>query len=109
MRFLIICVFAIVCVKGLTQTNLAFEFSPTIPVKIGTDTLQNAWAGGINFSQFSELDFDLDGDMDLVIFDRSCDRFLVYLKSATNKYVYHNVVSTDFPSDIRYRAAFEIG
>jgi len=104
-RFLIICVFAVVCVKGLTQTNLAFEYSPSITVKIGTDTLQNAWAGGINFSQFSELDFDLDGDKDLVVFDRSCDRFLVYLKEV-NRYVYHNVNEGEFPSDIRYRAAF---
>jgi hypothetical protein len=104
-RFLIICVFALLCVKGLTQTNLAFEYSPAITVKVGTDTLQNAWAGGINFSQFSELDFDLDGDNDLVIFDRSCDRFLVYLKEL-NKYVYHYVTEGEFPSDIRYRAAF---
>ena len=105
-RFLIICVFTLVCVKGLTQTNLAFEFSPAITVKIGNDTLNNAWAGGINFSQFSELDFDLDGDMDLVVFDRSCDRFLVYLKSPSNRYVYHNVDLGEFPADIRYRAAF---
>lgn len=106
MRFLNFCVFILVSVNCLTQTNFAFEFSPQITVKIGSDTLQNAWAGGINFSQFSELDFDLDGDKDIAVFDRSCDRFLVYLKESPNRYVYHNVELDDFPQDIRYRAAF---
>ena len=33
--------------------------------------LLNAWAGGMNFCQFSEIDINLDGEKDMFIFDRS--------------------------------------
>lgn len=90
------------------QTNFAFEFDASIPVKIGTDPIDNAWAGGINFGQFSDLDFDLDGDKDLIVFDRSCDRFVVFLKETTptNHYQYRYLLPNELPADIRYRAAF---
>ncbi len=92
----------------MAQTNFAFEFDPSVPVKIGTDLLDNAWAGGINFAQFSELDFDLDGDKDLILFDRSCDRFIVFLKETapSNHYAYRYLMPNELPAEIRYRAAF---
>lgn len=35
------------------------------------DTLINAWAGGLNCPQFSEIDLDGDGNKDLVAFERN--------------------------------------
>jgi hypothetical protein len=92
----------------MAQTNFAFEFDPSVPVKIGTDSLDNAWAGGINFAQFSELDFDLDGDKDLILFDRSCDRFIVFLKETvpSDHYTYRYLMPNELPAEIRYRATF---
>ena len=29
------------------------------------------WAGGLNYIQISDIDYDYDGDMDLLVFDRS--------------------------------------
>lgn len=107
-RFLFIGLLLLSAFGGIAQTNFAFEFDPSIPVKIGTDPLENAWTGGINFAQFSELDFDLDGDKDLILFDRSCDRFIVFLKETapSNHYVYRYLQPNELPAEIRYRAAF---
>ncbi|MEJ6797965.1 MAG: hypothetical protein QNK75_02925, partial [Crocinitomicaceae bacterium] len=43
-----------------------FEFSADISVNANGNPLTKAWTGGFNFAQFSEIDFDFDGDMDLV-------------------------------------------
>jgi hypothetical protein len=53
---------------GFSQAG--FVRSDSILVMNGTDTLRNAWAGGINFGQFSDIDLNSDGIKDLFIFDR---------------------------------------
>lgn len=45
--------------------------------------LKNPWAGGFNSMQFSEIDLDLDGRMDLVAFDRTGNRLTTYLNNGT--------------------------
>lgn len=92
-----------------SQTFLGFEFDASIPVKIGSTPLQNPWAGGINFGQFSTIDIDFDGDDDLVIFDRSADEFVIMehvIIGATPSYTYKYGGTNYFPSDCRYRTAF---
>jgi len=44
--------------------------------------LKNAWAGGLNCPQFSEIDLDGDGKKDLVAFERN---FYGYLKTYINQ------------------------
>jgi hypothetical protein len=41
-----------------------------IPVVHGTHVLKSAWAGGMQAPQFSEIDLNQDGRMDMVAFDR---------------------------------------
>jgi hypothetical protein len=65
-------------VFGTAQTNLSFEYDPSISVSVNGTVLAHPWAGGINYGQFSSLDFDYDGDDDLVVFDRSYNQFLLY-------------------------------
>lgn len=84
-----------------------FEYSDSIVVKIGTDTLKLAWSGGLNNAQFSDLDIDFDGDLDLFVFDRSSDNVRIFLQEDINgvkKYKLKYNGHTDLPSDIRYRA-----
>jgi len=93
--------------SSVAQTYLGFEFDPSIVVKIGTDTLEHPWAGGLNFVQFSDIDIDYDGDMDLFVFDRSGDEISIFtteMINGTPVYQYMYGGSQLFPSDIRYRA-----
>lgn len=83
-----------------------FETNASIPVYVGNDTLKNAWDGGLNYTQFSDIDFDLDGDLDLLLFDRSSNQIRVYRKDVNGtNYSYQLEVNArdKFPADIRYR------
>lgn len=93
----------------LSQTYLGFEYNPNIPVKNGTTALKNPWAGGINYGQFSTIDYNFDGLDDLVIFDRSGDEFILMehtLNASVHGYQYVYKGFRFFPSDCKYRAAF---
>ncbi len=48
-------------------------------LKTNGDTLINAWAGGFNSVQFSEIDLDLDGIKDLFVFDRTGNRISTFI------------------------------
>lgn len=43
------------------------------------DTLLSAWGGGMNAPQFSAVDFDKDGKLDMLVFDRQDNSFATYL------------------------------
>src|SRR5678816_3901116 len=72
----------------------------TIPVIDGPDTLQNAWAGGLNAPLISEVDADLDGIKDLYMYDRSNERVSVFVNNGSttgNPYHYDFALSQKFP------------
>lgn len=97
------------CQQTHSQTYLGFEYNPNIPVKVGSTTLKNPWAGGINYGQFSTIDYNFDGLDDLVIFDRSGDEFILMehtLNSSVHGYQYVYKGALYFPSDCKYRTAF---
>lgn len=92
----------------VSQTNLSFEFSTEPVVKIGSNPLNNAWAGGINYGQFSNIDFDFDGDQDLFVFDRNGDEIILFEQTATapnSNWKYVSNGKNMFPTDCRYRCA----
>jgi len=94
--------------KAISQTYLGFEYDPSVVVKSGVDTLDLAWAGGLNFVQFSDIDIDYDGDMDLFVFDRSGDEIALFMNEQVNgvpTYTYKHGGQALFPPDIRYRCA----
>lgn len=66
-----------------TQAQPAFGSPDTVPVTVNGVQLRNAWAGGLNFCQFSSIDLNLDGIKDLFVFDRSGDRVTTYLNGGT--------------------------
>ena len=70
-------------------------FSP--PVSIGQITLAHPWAGGFNKPQFSIIDFDGDGNDDLLVFDREGGAIIPFVKSGDN-YVYAPQYAALFPT-----------
>ena len=52
------------------NSQINFNQNNNISVYKNGQELENAWAGGLNFCQFSKIDLDLDGVNDLFIFDK---------------------------------------
>ena len=97
----------------LTALNLNaqfnFEYNTDIAILKNSIALEMPWAGGLNYTQFSEIDVDFDGDMDMVVFDRTTDNVKLFLSvpnGATNTYAFQYNGRQLFPSDIRYRLFF---
>jgi hypothetical protein len=77
-----------------------FRFNDSIPVVQYGSILPNAWAGGINYPQWGEVDLNNDGLKDLFMFDRSNNRVLTLINNgAPGPSAFHYVDSfkTHFP------------
>lgn len=86
-----------------SKAQFKFERNDSIVVKHGTDTLDYPWAGGMNFCQFSRVDVDLDGKMDLLVFDRTYNQLLTFLNKGgvgQRKYKYAPEYEKLFPAGL---------
>jgi hypothetical protein len=70
-------------VAAQTAQPFGFEVKAVAKVVHGTDTLRNAWAGGLNSPQFSNIDLNGDQQPDLYLFDRATTRSLTFLSVAS--------------------------
>ena len=71
----------IITLLSLMKTSFSqytFSRSYDITVEEGSTKLNRAWEGGLNYPIFSNIDFDNDGKMDLVAFDKSGKRLLLF-------------------------------
>ena len=62
--------------------------------------LSHAWSGGWNNPQFSEVDVDMDGNMDLFVYDRSSHKSTVFRwngNPANNNYIHAPIYDLVFP------------
>jgi hypothetical protein len=67
----------------IAQTPFGFNRDVSIPVYElnGQTPLSKAWVGGLNAPQFNECDLDGDGQLDIVVFDRSGDKILCFTRN----------------------------
>ena len=102
-KYIIFTLYLTLCVE--TQSQIIFNQNNTIVVTENGSTLTNAWAGGLNFCQFSEIDLNMDGTKDILIFDRSGkntiengNRIIPMLYDlTTNEYIFAPDYIKDFP------------
>ena len=83
-----------------------FSFSDSIQVISNNTELSMPWAGGLNYPQLSSIDYDFDGDLDLLVFDRSSNQLKVFehkIGAAGHFYDYDHNGAQWFPQDLRYR------
>ncbi len=66
-----------------SQTTVGFARVDTVPVYNNSSPLLFPWAGGLNFCQFSDIDLNQDGILDLFVFDRSGNKITTYLNGGT--------------------------
>lgn len=71
--------------------SVGFAFTDTVPVLAQGNELEFGWAGGLNFTQWSQIDLNFDNQLDLIVFDKSGHRFLPFEsfeENGTLKYRY---------------------
>ena len=91
-----------VCISAQFQ----FSFSDSIQIINNNEPLSLPWAGGLNYPQFSSIDYDFDGDLDLLVFDRSSNQLKVFehkIVDGDHFYAYDNSGDQWFPEELRYR------
>lgn len=98
----------IACISMHSKAQFSFERSNHIPLNFAGNSLNMPWAGGLNNAQFSNIDMDFDGRIDLFVFDRSDDQVRVFLSKNVNGqdvYVEAAEFRNSFPNELSYRAA----
>ena len=83
------------------QAPFGFQRNLSIPVFDFNDSnpLPNAWAGGFNAPQFNECDLNGDALLDLVVFERTGNKLLCFLRTSTgNSFQYAPEYQGAFPS-----------
>ncbi len=92
--------FSFMLLPFFSEAQLKFNLADSIPVSQYGNTISNAWSGGINYAEWSEIDLNGDGLKDLFMFDRSNNRVLTMINNgAPNSGAFHYVDSftTHFP------------
>ena len=93
--------------RAQSGTAFGFEYRPAGAVVQGSDTLRNAWMGGLNTPQFSTIDLNNDGQPDLFAFDHESSRCYTFLSVAApaapngRRWQYAPQYESLFPGDLR--------
>jgi uncharacterized protein (DUF2141 family) len=79
--------------------QFTYEWHPDIKVEQHGNTLQLPWAGGLNSVQVNTLDLNGDKTEDLVLFDRTANKILTFLR-VQNQYQYAPQYEEMFPAAV---------
>ena len=88
------------------SAQFQFSFSDSIQIINNNEPQSMPWAGGLNYPQFSSIDYDFDGDLDLLVFDRSSNQLKVFehkIEDGDHFYDYDYTGAEWFPEELRYR------
>ena len=74
---------AFLFIGAFLHAQTQFIRKDSIPVFANSQQLNYAWTGGINSAQFSDIDLNQDGIMDLFVFDRNGNKISTFLNTGT--------------------------
>jgi len=80
-RFKLILIISYLSLNATAQTfnDYGFAYWNNLPLKINGVKIHNPWVGGLNNIQFGEIDLNMDGQNDLIVFDRHGNRLLPFI------------------------------
>ena len=68
---------------SIISAQIYFERKDSIPVFRNSSQVPFAWGGGFNSPQFSQIDLNQDGIMDLFVFDRAGNKMTTFINQGT--------------------------
>ena len=95
MKYIILFILLSLFQHKISFSQINFTRDTSVSIIEDSIKLQHAWNGGINSAQFSEIDLNLDGINDLIMFDRSGNKLSPYLN-----------INGNFIFSPQYRSAF---
>jgi len=101
-----IVLFALIVVSGFLEVHAQLSaihdytrIDSVLLISENNDTLNFPFAGGLNSCQFMNMDINLDGTDDLLVFDRHGNRILPFIVSTSlhSKLLYEPELASEFP------------
>lgn len=83
MKKILLLTFLLFSLSKLNAQSTLWDYDSTVMVIQNNDTLNNPWAGGLNFPLMYNTDLNGDGLKDLVVYDRDNFRLTTYLNTGT--------------------------
>ncbi|MEY3645347.1 MAG: hypothetical protein RL127_55 [Bacteroidota bacterium] len=96
MKNLLILYLALIPLQFLGQ-GINLNQNSGILVQKSGETLLNAFAGGMNATQFESVDLNQDGLEDLVTFDRTIEKSVAFIKQGSN-FIFDPVITSQLPN-----------
>lgn len=101
-RSIYVCILALMAIKLHAQeglNNLVWIFDTSIPVitQGNTNASPLAWTGGLNAPQFGELDINGDGVSDMLVFDKSGNKILPFIRENASYFRFAPEFADFFP------------
>ena len=92
--FLLIIIF----LGNVLKSQIQYISTKGVPVKVDGFQLTDPFIGGLNSPQFSEIDINNDGILDLLVFDRSDFRLLPFIRTNKGELKYAPEYDDRFPA-----------
>lgn len=99
MKYKLLTALSLLGITTFAQQTTKFEEFLQPDVLVNGTTLKNAFSGGLLSPQFNEIDLNLDGQMDLLVFDRDGNVLLPFVATGSGS-------NTHYKFAPEYRKAF---
>ncbi len=87
-------------ISSICFSQTTFQYGKDVAVVLDGVELSEPWNGGLNSAQFSEIDLDLDGTLDLFVFDRHSNTIATFLYK-DGAYIFAPEYALLFPPDLQ--------
>ncbi|MGK7395306.1 MAG: T9SS type A sorting domain-containing protein [Candidatus Cyclobacteriaceae bacterium M3_2C_046] len=98
-KFALILFMMLLFPAALIWGQVVYRYEDELEVMQAGQSLELAWVGGLNSAQYGHIDADLDGFLDLAVFDRTSNKLHIFIQKDQGL-TYDPDYSAFFPKDL---------